>query len=109
MKLLQSLMKFWVLIIAFAFGAFICVINTDPIVMRLPPDLEIRMPLAMSLISGFLYGGTTVIFYFFFDIAKKSLEIRKLQKQLRQYESAAETDASPANEPAPFTGHHASE
>lgn len=104
MKLLQLLLKFWVLIIALAFGTFVCVINTDPVVMRLPPDMELRMPLAMTLISGFLYGASTVILFFFFDIAKKTLEVRKLQKQLADRELSAASKPSDLSEPTPFTG-----
>ncbi len=104
MKLIRALAAFWVLLVALAFGAFICTINTDPVVIRLPPDMELRLPLAIALICAFLYGATTVILYFFWDLTKKSLELRRLNKQLRQWRDLGPATSTSQHEPKPFVG-----
>jgi uncharacterized integral membrane protein len=94
-------------ILAIAFGGTIAFVNSDSIIVNIPTIGEYSLPLGLTFILSFAFGATTVVFYFWLDVFMKTLTIRKLKKELRNYQSHAprqrETGLSKTEESNPIT------
>ena len=88
MALVRALGRFWIVIVALSFGGAIAFVNSEPVVVTMPTYGDYSIPLGMSFILAFAFGATTVIFYFWLDVFKKTLTIRRLRKEIRALESA---------------------
>ena len=86
MRFLARLANFWLLITFVSFTAYFAVYNRDRVSLHLPPWIEqITMPGYMINLAFFFVGAIVVTIYFGIDSIRKSLIIRRLRRQLREY------------------------
>ena len=64
--------------------------------VNMPMYGEYSIPLGMTFILAFAFGASTVIFYFWLDVFVKTLTIRKLKRELRQYQGQPTAKSAPA-------------
>ncbi len=96
MRFLARLANFWLLITFVSFTAYFAVYNRDRVSLHLPPWIEqITMPGYMINLAFFFVGAIVVTIYFGIDSIRKSLIIRRLRRQLREY---GLDDGAPRNE-----------
>jgi len=83
---LNSLLRFWFVLIVAAIGGVVAFFNQKPILVSLPYFGSYETPLGFALIAAFILGASLVVFYFFVEFLKKSLQIRSLKKQVERLE-----------------------
>jgi len=89
------MLKFWFALVVVAFGFYIAQFNNSLVTLRLPPVVDtINVPTAVAFMLWFMIGAGTVSVFFGIDILRKGWTIRRLNKQLKNYESLTPTSAS---------------
>jgi uncharacterized integral membrane protein len=84
---MAAMLKFIFLLIGIAAGSVICFVNLDPVVINIPFGSPMQVPQAFVLVLAFFFGVLTMFFQFSLDIFRKTMEVRKLNRRLRQLEA----------------------
>ncbi len=84
MFFLKRLGLFWFLAAFFGFSGYFAMYNLDRVSISMPPWLEhLSIPAYLAFIIFFLMGSGVTWIYFGIEYTKKSMEVRRLTKQLR--------------------------
>jgi len=84
MRFLSRVARFWLLFALVSISIYFAIYNQDRVHMRLPPLLDhITVPAYMAFGACFLLGALLTTLFHALDSVKKTLEIRRLRKQLR--------------------------
>lgn len=86
MVFIWRLAKFWLAISALLLMALFCIFNQDYIDVHWGQFGVTRVQAAVAYITCFFLGASVVTLFFGFDILKKTMEIRRLKKQVRNFE-----------------------
>ena len=85
MQFILKLFRFWVILLFLALSGYFAIYNQEHISVSLPPWIaHVSVPAYMAFMAAFLVGATVVLFFFGIEHMRKMLEIRRLQKQLRE-------------------------
>ncbi len=93
MRFFLLLFRFWLLLAFILMTGVIAIYNQEIVPLSLPPVIQhISLP-AFQVYSGFLMlGATLTVIFFGLDSMKKSLQIRKLQKQIKDLEETSKPE-----------------
>lgn len=107
MQFLGRLAKFWLLLGFVGTSGYFGYFNRDRIVISAPPWMDqVSVPAYSAYMTMFLIGAAVTCIYLGLDTVKKSMEIRRLTRRLRELEPsrasgrAAAESRSPAISPA---------
>ena len=85
MGFITKLFRFWVLLIFAVSTGYFAIYNQDHVALKLPPWIEhISVPAYGAFATFFLFGAAVVTLFFGVDSMRKSVQIRRLNKQLRE-------------------------
>lgn len=85
MGFIIKLVRFWVLLVFAVSTGYFAIYNQDHVALKLPPWIEhVSVPAYGAFATFFLFGASVVTLYFGFDSMRKTLEIRRLNKQIRE-------------------------
>lgn len=85
MRFVMKLLRFWVLLVFVASSGYFAIYNQDHVALKLPPWIEhVSVPAYGAFVAFFLFGATIVTIFFGFDSMRKTLEIRRLNKQIKE-------------------------
>lgn len=84
MGFITKLLRFWVLLVFAVATGYFAIYNQEHIGLKLPPWIEqITVPAYAAFASFFLFGAAIVTLFFGFDSMRKTLHIRRLNRQIR--------------------------
>ncbi len=84
MSFLSRLAKFWLLVMIVALGSYVSLTNQDRISVSLPPwTTHITMPAYLAYLVFFSIGAVVAAVYLGIEVLRKTIEIHKLRRQLR--------------------------
>ena len=84
MRFLSRVARFWLLFAFVGISIYFAIYNQDRVHMQLPPLLDhITVPAYMAFGACFLLGALLTTLFHALDSVKKTVEIRRLRKQLR--------------------------
>ena len=85
MRFLGRVAKFWLLFAFICISIYFAIYNQDRVHLQLPPFLDhITVPAYMAFGACFVLGAMLMSLHHAVDSVKKSLEIRRLRKRLRE-------------------------
>lgn len=85
MGFVTKLVRFWVLLIFAASTGYFAIYNQDHVALKLPPWIEhVSVPAYGAFATFFLFGAAVVTLFFGFDSMRKTVEIRRLNKQIKK-------------------------
>ena len=84
MFFLKRLGLFWFLLAFFCLSGYFAMYNLDRVSISIPPWVEhLSVPAYLAFVFFFLIGSAVTWIYFGIEYTKKSMEVRRLTKQLR--------------------------
>ncbi len=85
MRFLKKLLRFWVILVFGVSTGYFGIYNQHHVALKLPPWIEhVSVPAFGAFATFFLFGAAVVTLYFGYDSMRKTLEIRRLNKQIRE-------------------------
>jgi uncharacterized integral membrane protein len=85
MGFVVKLVRFWVLLVFAVSTGYFAIYNQDKVALKLPPWIEhISVPAYAAFATFFLFGAIVVTVFFGLDSMRKTFEIRRLNKQVRE-------------------------
>lgn len=101
MQFLGRLAKFWLLLAFVGSSGYFGYFNRDRIVVNAPPWMDqVAVPAYSAYMSMFLLGAFVTCVYLGMDSFRKSMEIRRLSRRVRELEPTR-TSRQPAESRAP--------
>ena len=93
--MIKKIGSFWVLILGCVLLGIFCSANRDWITVTIPYVSEVRVRAAEVYLWSFVMGAAVTFIFFFLELTRKSITIRKLNKKLKDLEShnTAQVDA----------------
>ena len=89
MSFLVKLIKFVVLLSFLCAGAYFILFNGSTIELSFGHLGSVAMPAAVIYIIFYLLGAFTISAYFGYEYTRRTLRLRKLERKLRNLESAS--------------------
>lgn len=90
MFFLKKLALFWFLCMFFGLSGYFAIYNQARVPISVPPWIDqINVPSYMAFVAFFLIGSAVTWIYFGIDYTRKSLEVRKLNRLIRQQDRSA--------------------
>lgn len=91
MHVLGRIAKFWVLWVIACLSLYLAYFNQERIGLSLEPWIEhINLPGYLVYMAFFILGAVVMTCYFLIDSLKKTLEIRRLTRRLKELETAGQ-------------------
>ena len=92
MHVLGRIAKFWVLWVFVILSLYLAYYNQERVGLSLEPWIEhINLPGYLVHLAFFLLGAAVMTCYFLIDSLKKTLEIRRLTRRLRELDPEIQT------------------
>lgn len=92
----KKLALFWFLFMLFGMSGYFAIYNQTRIAVSIPPWIDqINVPSYLAFITFFLIGSAVTWVYFGIEYTRKSLEVRKLNKIIRQKDQPAPSNNIP--------------
>lgn len=101
MQFLRRLGSLWILILALCLFAYVSHFNKDRCPVSLPPWIEmISLPSYALVLGSFMFGAVVASLYFGLESAAKTLEVRRLRKEVASLRPATPTEETARTVPA---------
>lgn len=95
MHFLGRVAKFWLILAFLGSGAYFAHFNREHVGLQLPPWIEhVTLPAYLVYGGSFLVGTLVTSLFFGIDNLRKTFEIRRLQRRVRELEPAPLTSAA---------------
>lgn len=111
MKFIGLLMRYWLLVVFIIATSYVAVVNGDETLsFQLPPLLNNYTLRVWEFFgASFLVGVTLTVFFFGIEYSRKSLEVRRLRKQLKELDTLKQpSNRTAVAENRPSTNHEMS-